>query len=263
MEPLETSMKSLDEMTLEELDLEKRRLEVKAMRVDRTQKIWLWPVTNITGIVTIGTLLWNGLFHPIQEEKKKTEAAQIEKKEETKAKINAQNDEKKIRQVATLGLNSLLESNSLPPEKKLQVAAIKADIKAPSNTKIESVPQTQLSSLVSQMLDGDVSVSKKAFDLLRGPHSEDEGLTELVIQSLKAKIQELGPHNLINVVDLMMYVPRYRLTPFLSQVDNMRIEIKSRSANIKGATLNQITRLSYDLNLLNDRIARIRSTGKG
>jgi len=97
---------------------------------------------------------------------------------------------------------------------------------------------------------------KAALQTLIKDYSEAPNLIDLAAEACFRNDHQNSISGITNVVDLMMYIPRYRVRP--------KIDYLKRIAELgKKLSAGGNERLRYDLQLLTDRIDRIETTGKG
>lgn len=239
---------------LGDLDVQKRLLEIEILRTDRFQKRYLWPVTNISGLITVGTLIYANVFAPIQQLRLEKEKAQ---RQEAKAIKKADRAEGTVKEQS-----EVLREVHIPPNssENLDLAGKRSDVLTPPTKVAPAAPKTQIEKWVDNMFASDRGAGKRALNFLINGHQEDPGLTSAVTSAATAPVNKSNYPGLINGIDCLMYIPRYRLLPDISKVEGM---VRYLSALPASPIARDQTRFRYDLQLLKDRLERIRKTGRG
>lgn len=241
--------------------MEKRRLEIQILKTDRWQKRYLWPLTNISALITVGTLIWSGILQPVVVAKQQTREAKaqtaIEKKKVT---VEERKNQKKDSIIQEFPSDP---NKPVTPDQILRIQARISDTKEQPKEPVQSAPVSELASLIKKMFSADRSVGKRTLNVLKDSHSEDVGFISQVVLATTEPSNARNLPGLINAVDVLMYVPRYRFSPFLDEVSGMISNVQSHLDAAQGADIKDIERLKYDLQLLRDRVTRVKTTGRG
>lgn len=262
--PATTEVKT-DKEKLEALDVRKRELEIQALQTELKQKRYLWPVTNVSALVTLATLMWNGLVNPVLVANNNAALANANAKRAIKsADIANERSVEVIKDNRTLANQKKIDPNA-SHDKILDSAGKVSDLQSAPAVPVPSIPKSQLTSVIEPMFSPDRAIGKSTVSKLIANHVEDENFVTEVIRQASATSQVSNLPGLINSVDVLMYVPRYRFRPFMKDLPKLLANVSLALSKAKENPVNErdVTRLTNDVRLLTERIARINRTGKG